>query len=270
MKKAFLLYLIPALFVLFHSCTPAKKAMYFPDIEEDVRPVDSLAKEATKQVYPGDRIVVRIVVNEPSDFTMLNSAMMNSGPAVGMGLNSGGESMEGYLVDPDGYIEIPTLGKIKVKGYTPMEIREIVKNLASELYKDPVVYCTLTGRVMILERGGAMIGRGGGMNIGSIALVNERLTILEALAGTSPGTSKLDKVWVIREVDGKRQTKLLNLNSATIFDSPFYYLRNNDMIYIEPTKVSRFMEANAPAWNVIGLVAGMAGLIFGVIAFLQN
>jgi len=269
MKKGFLLYLVPVLFVLVHSCIPAKRAMYFPDIEEDVKPLDSLAIEASKQVYPGDRINVRIVVNEPTDFAMLNSAMVNSGPAVGNAMNAGGTE-QGYLVDPDGYIEIPTLGKIKVSGYTPMEIREIVKNLASALYKDPVVYCSLSGRVMILERGGANFRVGGGMNIGTIPIVNERLTILEALAGTSPGTARLDRVWVIREIEGKRQTKLLNLNSATIFDSPFYYLRNNDMIYIEPTRASRFMEANAPAWNVIGLVAGMTGLVFGVIAFIQR
>jgi polysaccharide export outer membrane protein len=66
-------------------------------------------------------------------------------------------------------------------------------------------------------------------------------------------------------VDGKRQIAKINLNSAEVLKSPFFYLRNNDVIYIEPNRFNQFIEANVPFRNLVGILAGFSGLALAVV-----
>jgi len=61
----------------------------------------------------------------------------------------------------------------------------------------------------------------------------------------------------------------MNLNSKELFNSPYYYLRNNDVVYIEPNKLNQFLEANAPSRNLLGIVTGMTGLFLSLIVLLK-
>ena len=114
---------------------------------------------------------------------------------------------------------------------------------------------------------GTVGGSGGG--VAAISLMDERLTILELLSTMRTSNLKLDKAWIIREVDGKRITALMNLNSKDIFTSPYYYLRNNDVVYIEPNKLNQFLEVNAPSRNLLGIITGMTGLFLSLIVLLK-
>lgn len=246
--------------LLFTSCIPARKAMYFPDLTKDTVLIDPQLVENSKRVYSGDRIQLQIVTTDLASNALLNAGQMSQG---GLQAQGGG----GYLIDPEGFIEIPSIGKLKVKGLTPSDIRELVRERVRVLYKEVSVYCTYTGGVTIMERSFGMGGSNGFMQ--QMPINNERLTILEALGNMPIATSRIDKAWVIRERDGKRETVMLNLNTNAIFSSPHFYLQNNDLIYIEPNRTNRFIEANAPTRNLVGIVTGFSGLIFGLLAYLN-
>ena len=257
-----IILLVTSLF--FNGCVPAKKAMYFPDMEAGEIAIDSLVRESAKRVYPGDRVVINVLTGDAESNQVLNAVQ---------GKASGDQrQLEGYLVDRDGFVQVPILGPIDVKGLTSTEIRNMVQMQLKELYKDVVVYCTISGRVVVLNSlsssfGGGGIGGGGGVM--SIPILDERLTILEVLSTMRTANLKLNKAWIIREVDGKRVTAKMDLNSKVVFTSPYYYLRNNDVVYIEPNKLNQFLEVNAPSRSLLGIITGMTGLFLSLIVLLK-
>ena len=245
------------------GCMPAKKAMYFPDIAAGQISIDSLTRESAKKVYPGDRILLQMLTGDAESNQVLN---------ISQGKGSNLQQTEGFLVDRDGFVQVPIIGSIAVKGLTSTEIRDLVQLKLKELYKDVVVYCTISGRVVVLNSlNGSSVGgmNSGGGGVMSIPVIDERLTILEVLSTMRTSNLKLDKAWVIREVDGKRITAPMNLNSKELFNSPYYYLRNNDVLYIEPNKLNQFLEANAPSRSLLGIVTGMTGLFLSLIVLLK-
>lgn len=259
-SNAGIFFLLVAISLLINSCVPAKKAMFFPDLAAGEVLIDSLVRESAKKVYSGDRIVINMLTGDAESNQVLNAVQ---------GKGSGQQQLEGFLVDRDGFVQVPILGSIFVKGLTSTEIREMVQIKLKELYKDVVVYCTVAGRVVVLN---SLSGNSGGSASGgvtSIPLMDERLTILELLSTLRTSNLKLDKAWIIREVDGKRITATMNFNSKDIFTSPYYYLRNNDVVYIEPNKLNQFLEVNAPSRNLLGIVTGMTGLFLSLIVLLK-
>lgn len=246
-------FLLP---LLFSSCITAKKTMYFSDIQPAEIKIDSVSREAARMIYPGDRIVVQVITTDEESNNIFNT-------------NAKGTSAlsEGILVPPDGSIDIPTLGKFYVRGKTPNMLKTEIKSKVDVLYKDAAVYCMLSGRVVVLsslgQNGGGGVSSGGA--VASIPLVDERLTIPEVLSGIRTNNLKLNKTWIIREENGLRKIVKLNLNDAEIFRSQYYYLRNNDVIYIQPNKFNQFLEANQPFRNLIGITAGFSSLVLAVL-----
>ena len=247
----------------FSGCVTAKKAMYFPDMEEGETIVDSIVRESAKRVYPGDRVVITALTGDEESNKVLNAFQSKS--------SGSQQQLEGYLVDRDGFVQIPIIGSVAVKGLTSTEIRNMVQLKLKELYKDVVVYCTISGRIVILNSintSGGSSGGGAGA-VMSVPLMDERLTILEVLSTMRTNNLKLDRAWVIREFDGKRVTAKVNLNSKQVFTSPYYYLRNNDIVYIEPNKLNQFLEVNAPSRNLLGITTGMTALFLSLIVLLK-
>jgi polysaccharide export outer membrane protein len=244
---------------LFNACVPARKAMYFPDLAAGQIEIDSLVRESAKKVYPGDRIILTILTGDAETNQLLNAQGNNT-------------ESQGLLIDRDGFVQVPFLGSIAVKGLTPTEIRDIVQLKLSELFKQVFVTCTISGRVIVLNSigTGSTGGAGGsGGGVAAVTLTDERLTLLELLSTMRTANLKIDKAWIIREVDGKRITAPINFNSKDIFTSPYYYLRNNDVVYIEPNKINQFLEVNAPSRNLLGVVTGLTGLFLSLIVLLK-
>ena len=147
-------------------------------------------------------------------------------------------SATGYLVNSEGAIEFPLLGKVQVKGLTTSEVSTLIKEKLSYYYKDLFVSVNLFGNVYLI------VGSTGT----TISIKNERLTVFEALSQVSiqdPNDMKND-VWIIREDSGKRIYAKLNLSSKSIFESQYYYLKNNDFIYLKPSKVSNLLTGTGP------------------------
>ena len=246
---------ITLLIAIFSSCVPARRGYYFYDLKETKNNIDSAQLEASRRIQPGDRLVINIVVEDHEGNQLLNAGMLGAG---GTQQTATASSGFGYLVDNNGKIAIPRLGEIYVKGQTPQEVGEIIKQRTAILYKDPVVYCNLSGRIVII--------RGNGVG-GVIPITNNRLTILEAMgqAGDIDPSARRDKVWVIREENGQRVYCKVDVSNKNIFDSPYFYLRNNDIVYVEPGKLNSFLNVNAPIRNLITVTASLATLVLFIL-----
>lgn len=251
--------LLVTLLISFSSCMSPKKAIYFNDLQPSLDSVNYDLLEESRRIQPGDRVSINIVTKEQEANQLFNAAQQ--GGAGGIGNSVQGNF--GYLVQSDGTIEMPILGNVTAKGLKPIELQDAIRSRVGRLYKDPVVVCDLNGRVVFLG--------GGGPN-GIIPIINNRLTILEAFAqaGNPSLTSKRDKVWVIREVNGIREYNRVNINSKNIFQSKYYYLRNNDLIYVEPGTVEAFIGVNSPTRNLIAIGTGSLGIILSLIAIFAN
>jgi polysaccharide export outer membrane protein len=247
------------------SCAPSRQAIYFNNIKAGKDTVDQKFTTAVKRIYPGDRVSIMIVTQNMEANQIFNAQQMiggnGGGGAGGAGGGQGGSTM-GYLVDKNGDIEIPILGKLKIAGLTPDEVTEYVRLKVGALYKDPSVQSFLTGRVVVLGDAGAQ---------GSVQILNDRLTIFEALSlsGIVDPTARRDRVWLVRETNGLRDYVQLNLNDRSIFQSEYYYLRNNDLLYVEPGRLNTFLGVNAPARSLFTLFASSFALIISIIAITQ-
>lgn len=137
---------------------------------------------------------------------------------------------KGYRVDVDGNIDFPILGKLHVEGLKVGEVRDLIKNkiIEGEYMKDPLVAIEfLNFKYTVL----GAVGRNG-----TFSVDGDRITLLEAIAnaGDLSAKAKIDRVAVIREIDGERQMFMHDLRSKDLFESPCFYLQQNDIVYVEP------------------------------------
>ena len=165
----------------------------------------------------------------------------------------------GYLVDQDGNIQFPRLGKIKAQGLTkPQLSEEIRKRLVSQLSNPSVVIRLINFKVTML---------GEVSRPGPITLPSEKVTILEAigLAGDVNIYGKKDDVVVLREVDGAVEHGKIDLSSKKLFESPYYFLRQNDVVLVNPNKNKARLSD-----QVFNQRLGIAFSIINTIALLYN
>jgi polysaccharide export outer membrane protein len=228
------------------SCISSKKIYYLNDVAEQNQKIDSLKSTAIQKVQKGDKVSIIVSCPDPSQTSFLNP-FNNQNPG-----GNASQNTLGFLVDSSGNIDFPLLGQVDVLQLTSQEVADKIKQGLKKYFKEPYVYVTLNGKVFILN------GRGGY----SVPITNERLTILEALAQQSSyePDDRWDEVLVIREVDGKRTTAFVDLNAKEILNSPYYYLHNNDVIYIKPGKINATLKSTTAIRSTIGLVTGSLAL----------
>ncbi len=158
-----------------------------------------------------------------------------------------------YLVDVEGNIDFPVLGKVKLLGLTVEEAKELIKQKLSEGYlKDPIVNIRILNfRISVL---------GEVRSPGSYPISGERVTIMEALALAGDLTIKgrRDNILIVRDFDGAKTYTRINLTNKEVFNSPVYYLTQNDVVYVEPNNSS--MSASKGDTRI--------GLILSVSSFL--
>jgi len=177
---------------------------------------------------------------------------------------SAGQSISGFLVDENGNIEYPRFGTIHVDGLTKSQLADTIKKKLTvpvELLKNPsVVIRFLNFKVTVLGEVG---------HPGSIAIPNGHVTILEAigLAGDIPITGEKNTVKVLREINGKREIGYINLSSKELFNSPYYNLLQNDVVFVHPTKTKIRQSDQATlqrVTTVLGIITSLT-LIYNII-----
>ena len=197
------------------------------------RPAEAEDIEQKYEVYVHNDDLLAIMVNSKNPELALLFNMPMVSYQLGSGsTNSGSQRVLGYLVDGNGDIDFPILGKLHVAGLTRMQLTEMIKQrlIEGDLIKDPIVTVQfLNYKVSVMGE----VNRPGSFNISG-----DRITLLEALsmAGDLTIYGRRDRVAVIREKDGKRTILMHDLRSSDIFNSPCYYLQQNDIVYVEPNK----------------------------------
>ena len=219
--------IVPALFVVFAvvmaSCVDTKKFTYFNDLQ-NVNSVDSVANLQPVLVQPGDILQVTVSTIDRDISLLFNPITAINGTAV----NTTNPISQGYLVERNGDIELPLIGKMNVKGKTTSEVNTIVKTELDKTIKNAFVATRLLNfRVSVLGD----VARPGSFNI-----PNERVSLLDALsmAGDLNITASRNDVMLIRETEGRKRYVSINLNDGKTLSSPYFYLANNDVIYVKP------------------------------------
>lgn len=248
LQAAFFLFAVWATF----SCSAPSRVTYF----QDLRPGESEQKvvAATEiKVRPGDKLSIIVNSRDPQLTQLFNlpyvtqqigqmSASRSSG-SVSSGTSQG---ISGYTVDEKGMIDFPVLGKIEIADKNREEIAAFIKGelLAKNLVKDPVVTVEYMNLCISVLGEVAQPGR--------YSIDRDKVTVLDAIsmAGDLTIYGKREKVLVLREEEGVQHVYGINLCSAEhLYTSPVYYLRQNDVVYVEPNNV-RARQATVNGNNV--------------------
>lgn len=259
MNRKLSIQLVSLFFVLLlTACTSSKKILYL----QDVQPLkqQDIENQYEVKIHNDDLLAIMVNSKNPELALPFNMPLIS----YQMGYQSGyNQRILGYLVDSDGDIDFPILGKIHVAGMTRKELTEYLKQrLMDEDYiKDPIV------TVQFLNFKISVMGEVN--HPGSFDISSDRITLLEALskAGDLTIYGRRDRVAVIREVDGVRTILYHDLRSSDIFQSPCYYLQQNDIVYVEPNKAktgqSRINQNNSVSvWtSVISVLTSIVTLI---------
>jgi len=178
------------------------------------------------------------------------------GASIGISENGGegaaGAAEPSYLIDEEGNIEFPVLGKLKLSGLTRVQVKEMIKEKLKIYINDPIVNVRLKNfKITVI---------GEVSRPGSYTIPNERVTVIEALglAGDLSIKGKRENITVIRDNGGVNTYHKVDFTSKEIFKSPVYYLAQNDVVYVEPNE-SRVKESRTNQ-NVLGIVLSVIGV----------
>jgi polysaccharide export outer membrane protein len=243
--------------IFISSCTPYKNIPYFQDMPDTAySPV--LVKTAPfsePTIQPDDILVVTIQTIDPQANTILNKtgtstfALNNS---TGLGPNQ--PAITGYRVDKFGNIDIPFAGKIHLGGLTTLEAKNLIVQEISKYYKDPTVDVRFSNyKITVL---------GEVTHPSTYIIPNEKITVFDALglAGDLTIFGKRENVLLIRDTLGEKKLVRLNLNSKNIIGSPYFYLKQNDVVYVEPNK-SKVASLDAARTRTYAIMASILSVI---------
>ena len=214
--------LVPAIIVfILASCASKKDVVYFQNSSNFETLVDENTFSPKFKV--DDLISIHVSTLNPEASEPFN---------LYRGSQEGGVRPEqvDYLVDKDGEIDFPVIGKIKIAGLSPDEVRILLREKLGDYLKDPIINIRLKNfSVTIL---------GEVRRPGTYSVQGERITLLEAigLAGDLTIKGKRDNVMVIRDFDGTKVYSKVNLTDKGVLGSPVYYLTQNDVVYVEPNQ----------------------------------
>lgn len=213
------------------SCNTWKKINYLQDVDETT--VMSLAENQGIVIQPKDQLSIIVSSRVPTLAAQFNLPLANY--VAGSEITSGGGSQRiiGYVVDNDGYINFPQLGRLQVAGKTRWQLQDLIREelINNGYLQDPIVTVEFMNfKIAIL---------GEVASPGTYTIAGDKITIFQALSLARDLTiyGQRDKVEVIREHNGERTVYVLDLRSKEIFDSPAYYLQQDDVIYVVPNSV---------------------------------
>jgi polysaccharide export outer membrane protein len=209
---------------LASGCGSYKNIPYFKDIDRTKVVEESVENYSAYTIQVADILGINVSSRNAESSAIFSQA---NGTANNNAQNG---PVTGYLVDQNGEIHLPLVGTIKTAGQTTSSLRKQLNSMMLTYYKDPVT------NVRVLNIKVAVYGDVQNPNVYN--LQNERTTITQALsmAGDLNITAKRKNITLVREQDGKRQYIPIDLTSKTLFESPYYYLKNNDEIYVQPDR----------------------------------
>ena len=270
MKKILGTGLLATLLTLLVSCNPQtyKKINYLQDISQDTTMTMKVNKGII--IQPQDQLSIIVTSRDPKmavPFNLSVSMFMTGTEMATIG--GGSQRITGYVVDNAGDIQFPSLGSLHVAGLNRWELQELVRSRLSDegLLRDAVVTVEfLNFKVSVLGEVAAP---------GTYTVTGDKITILQALALARDLTiyGQRENVLVIREQNGRRQVYTLDLTDSRLFNSQGYYLQQNDVVYVTPSKVragqgeinENYFKSGSFWISLASISATMATLIINIV-----
>ena len=231
MNRIGLLSILCLSILTFASCGSAKDIAYFQN--KIVNEPEAIDKHAGIVIQPKDMLSIVVSSRNPELVAMFNLPVVSyqaGSEIVSSGYN---QRLMGYVVDNEGMIDFPVLGPINVSGLTRWELSELIKSklLDGGLLADAVV------TVEFMNFKVSVIGEVN--NPGTFTIEGDKVTVLQAISLARDLTifGERENVTVIRERDGQRTMYEINLCDVSMFQSPAYYLQQNDVVYVQPSTV---------------------------------
>jgi len=242
------LLLFSLLAISMASCVNTKKlsqeAIYFQKVTDSSLRNTLVNYESV--IQKGDILGIKVMTANESSARIFNQQTMSVATAANAA-SGGADGSSGYLVDNEGNISFPLVGKVHVAGSTSSGVTDSLTNLIKPFVTDAIVSLRLLNfKITVL---------GEVLKPGSMAIPSERVTILDAigLAGDLTVFGRRDNIKVIREVNGRREMGVLDIKNGDIFNSPYYYLRQNDIVYVEMNnrKMGNADQTNVRTFSII-------------------
>lgn len=235
------------------SCVSLKKVIYLNNLSDSTGNLANPKTDFETLIQKNDLLSITVGSSNVDDLAVLNSG---SGTIPGMNVGGGGSKNLGYLVEADGTIQMPFLGKIQVEGLTRLQLQDSLTLKLKDYTKNPVV------NVKFLNYNYSVLGEVN--QPGKFEMDNERTTIFDALASAKDMTTfgKRQNILVVREESGQRKYGRIDILSKEVFKSPYYYLKTNDIVYVQPVK-SKFLTRNGIP-QLIGIAAGALALLLTI------
>ena len=264
MRKNLFFIVFAVLCMTLGSCGSSKQIAYFQN-------ADSLSYAASKglfdaKIMPKDLLTITVSTTDPKAATPFNLSVTNTLNATGY-LSNGAGSLQTYLVDNDGFINFPVVGQLKVGGMTKRQcenyIRDKILPYMSKT-ENPIVTVKMASFKVTVA---GEVKAPGVFNVDQ-----EKISVIEALARAGDLTiyGKRGNVLLIREdATGEKSVHRLNLNDANLINSPYYYLQQNDYLYVEPNSVQAKNSAigsSTTIWiSVVSILTSVASLVVNVL-----
>jgi polysaccharide export outer membrane protein len=256
--------------LIISSCSTAKKLAYFQKLDARADTIKLKAKSVRlfdTRLKPKDQLSITVVSTEPEASKIYNLVVPQiAEPTSSSSMLYSQPSLQTYLIDNDGMINFPKLGKLKVSDLTTKELELMIeKKLASAFAKEmPII------TIRLLNYSVNVLGEVA--RPGKISTTNERLTLFEGLASAGDLTiyGRRDNVKVLREkADGTKAYITVNLNDKNIIYSPAYYLEQNDVVYVEPNKSransSNYGSAESFGISALSVAFSLTSLVFTIL-----
>jgi polysaccharide export outer membrane protein len=215
---------------IISSCASNKDLVYFKDVNRSVITAENAEAYTPVAIQPLDVLSINISSANADASAVYNRGVVSNNPTTASGTTDQVGVANGYLVDQNGQIQLPILGNVKAAGLSVPEFKQALTALLTKYLKEPYVTVSIINfKITVLGD----VGRPGILHI-----QNERISFTDAisLSGDLTPTAIRNNVLLIREQNGKRQYIPIDLTSKNIFNSPYYYLKNNDIIYVTPGK----------------------------------
>lgn len=263
MKTKYFIIIVIATLSLTGCKTATENTLsYFRNLGDAPSGVMPQGSGSEIKIVPEDELEIVVSSAIPEATAMFNQPLSNVAIKNDRSVQAS-PRMQPYIVDSHGDIIMPVLGKINVAGKTTSEIEEIIKARVSETVKDPFVrvelmgfYVNVMGEVKEPQR---------------IKVESQRFTLLDALsaAGDLTEYGERSNVLVIREEDGKQTYHRMNLADSNIFSSPYFYMQQNDVVYVEPNQIridnSKYNQNNAYKLSVVSTLVSVVSVIASLV-----
>lgn len=262
MKNKSLFLFVTFLTVILNSCSSPKTVLpYFTDIST-IKEGEFQMDDYQTRIKPDDELYISVTSANPEATAIYNLPASNPATKANL-IKSTTPAFQTYVVSSKGDINFPELGKIHVGGMTVEELQTELTARISKEVENPIVNVDLVN---------FQVNVGGEVTTpGTVLVTRNRFSILDALSAVGDLTQygERSNVLLIREENGKKRYVHLDLNSSDLLQSPYYYLQQNDYIYVEPNKIkqanSKYNQDNAFKLSVISTVVSAASVIASLV-----